>query len=296
MATADRRLGEFGAFLRSRRARLQPADVGLLDGTRRRTPGLRREEVAQLSGVSPTYYAFLEQGRDISPSSQVLEALTRALRLSQAERDHLYVLAQHSVPPASDAPEVLSAGLAALVDRLDPCPTFVKGRRWDILAANRAARALFTDWLAVPPGQRNELLWMFTDPRAQDVYADWEKDAAAMLARFRLAAARRPDDPDFAAVVEHLHRSSAQARAWWSRHEVLLPASGTKRLRHPLLGGEVIFSHVVLQVADAPDQKLVTFSAGDGDQERLARLAATVAPTAQAWPAQDGRARPDAAG
>jgi transcriptional regulator with XRE-family HTH domain len=291
MAAAGRRLGEFGAFLQSRRARLQPADVGLPDGTRRRTPGLRREEVAQLSGVSPTYYAFLEQGRDISPSSQVLDALARALRLSQAERDHLYVLAQHTVPPAGDAPEVLSAGIVALVDRLDPSPTFVKGRRWDILAANRGARALFTDWLAVPPGQRNELLWMFTDPRARDVYVDWEKDAAAMLARFRLAAARRPDDPDFVAVVEQLHRSSAQARAWWSRHEVLLPASGTKRLRHPLLG-EVTFSHVVLQVADVPDQKLVTFSASDGDRERLARLAATVTPTAQAWPAQDGRARP----
>lgn len=276
-ASAVRRLGEFGEFLTSRRARLRPADVGLPDGTRRRTPGLRREEVAQLAGVSPTYYAFLEQGRDVSPSSQVLDALARALRLSPAERDHLYALAQAGTPRGEDAPETLSAGITALVERLDPNPTFVKGRRWDILAANRAARALFTDWLALPPGQRNELLWMFTDPRARDTYVEWEKDAAAMLARFRLAAARRPGDPDFAALIEDLHRHSAEVRSWWSRHEVLLPASGTKRLHHQLLG-EITFNHVVLQVTDDPDQKLVTFSAADGSQEPLARLAATITP------------------
>ena len=274
-ATGSRRLGEFGEFLTSRRARLQPADVGLPDGTRRRTPGLRREEVAQLAGVSPTYYAFLEQGRDISPSAQVLDALTRALRLSAAERDHLYALAQRGTPQGKDAPETISPGIIALVERLDPNPTFVKGRRWDILAANRAARALFTDWLAVPPGQRNELMWMFTDPRARDTHVEWETDAAAMLARFRLAAARRPDDPDFAALIEELHRCSPEARRWWTRHEVLLPAGGTKRLRHPLLG-EITLHHVVLQVTDDPDQKLVTFSTTDGNQEPLARLAAAI--------------------
>ena len=118
---------------------------------------------------------------------------------------------------------------------------------------------------------------MFTDPGARETYADWEKDAAAMLARFRLAAARRPGDPDFAALIEELHRRSAQARAWWSRHDVLPVASGTKRLRHPLLG-EITFNHVVLQVVDDPDLKLVTFSAADGNQEPLARLVATVAP------------------
>ena len=205
----------------------------------------------------------------------MLDALARALRLSPAERDHLYTLAQRGTPPAGDAPEALSPGITALVARLDPSPTFVKGRRWDILAANRAARALFTDWLALPAGQRNELLWMFTDPGARETYAEWDKDAAAMLARFRLAAARRPSDPEFTALIGQLRRHSPEARAWWSRHEVLRPASGTKRLRHPLLG-EVTFHHVVLQVADDPDLKLVTFSAADGDQEPLARLAATI--------------------
>jgi hypothetical protein len=217
----------------------------------------------------------LEQGRDIRPSGQVLDALARALRLSAAERDHLYVLAHRAAPGREETAESLSAGIRALVERLDPNPTFVKGRRWDILAANRAARALFADWSALPPDQRNELLWMFSDPRARDIYADWEKDAAAMLARFRQAADRRPHDPQFAALIEQLHEHSPEARRWWSRHEVLLPASGTKRLRHRLLG-EVTLDHVVLQVADDPDQKLVTFSMTDGNQKPLARLAASI--------------------
>jgi len=270
-----RRLQELGDFLRSRRACLQPAEVGLAVGTRRRTPGLRREEVAQLAGVSHTYYSFLEQGRDVRPSGQVLDALSHALRLSAAERVHVYVLAQDAVPNGGASSEAISAGVGALVERLDPHPTFVKGRRWDVLAANRGARALFVDWLALAPGERNEIWWMFTDPRARDIYVDWEHDAAAMLARFRLAAARWLHDPGFVELVDRLHEHSTEARRWWQHHEVLPAASGTKRLHHPLLG-EITLDHVVLQVADDPDQKLVTFSTIDGDEEPLARLAATI--------------------
>jgi transcriptional regulator with XRE-family HTH domain len=276
--SADRRLRELGDFLRSRRAGLQPSDVGLPAGRRRRTPGLRREEVAQLANVSPTYYAFLEQGRQIRPSRQVLDALAAALRLSPAGRTHLHTLAGGETADGAAAAdvtaEVLAPGVGALVARLDPHPTFVKGRRWDILAANRSARALFVDWLELPAPERNELWWMFTDPRARDIYADWEKDASAMLARFRLSAARRTDDPGFAELIERLHEHSAEVRAWWPRHEVLAPSSGSKHLRHPLLGA-VTFQHVVLQVADHPDQKLVTFEAA-GHERDLARLAATV--------------------
>ena len=270
----NRRLKELGDFL-PRRARLQPADVGLTPGTRRRTPGLRREEVAHLAGVSHTYYAFLEQGREVRPSDQVLDALSHALRLSGAERDHLYVLAHGATPSGEATVEVIDAAIAALVERLEPHPTFVKGRRWDVLAANRAARALFVDWLELTPAERNEVWWMFTDPRAREVYVDWEHDAAAMLARFRLAAARRLDDPAFAELIDRLQEHSPEARRWWQRHEVLPPVSGTKRLRHPLLG-EITLDHVVLQVADNPDQKLVTFSTLDGDDTPFTRLAATI--------------------
>ncbi|HKE77206.1 MAG TPA: helix-turn-helix transcriptional regulator [Acidimicrobiales bacterium] len=272
---------ELALLLRSRREGLQPADVGLPPGSRRRTRGLRREEVAQLAGVSATYYTFLEQARDVRPSPAVLDALARALRLSPVERDQIHVLAHQRLPVDDDggeaAAEVLAPGMADLVARLDPHPTYVKGRRADVLAANRAARALFTDWPARPPEDRNMLWWVFTAPEARQVYVEWEREAHAVLARFRLVAARRPDDPAFADLIARLHDASPEVRRWWPRHEVLPMAGGTKRLRHPA-AGEMLLRHVVLEVADHPDQRLVTFSLDDaaGGDACLAALAATV--------------------
>lgn len=267
---------EFADLLRSRRDRLTPADVGLPEGTRRRTAGLRREEVAQLAGVSTTYYTFLEQGRDVRPSPQVLTALATALRLSMAERAHLFQLAGVSLPtdPGARA-ETVAPALSAMVDRLDPGPAYLKGRRWDVLAANRAARALFTDWQARDPGDRNLLWWMFTDPAARKVYVRWEPEAAAMLARFRAAAARRPDDPDFTTLIDRLHQASPEVRNWWPRHDVAPVGGGTKALHHPALG-DVTFEHTVLQVADHPEQTLVYFTAPTVGDNALAALAAGI--------------------
>jgi|SRR2546421_5909091 len=267
---------EIGQLLRSWRERLRPDDVGLPTGARRRTRGLRREEVALLANVSTTYYTFLEQGRTVRPSRQVLDALAQALRLSGPERGLLYQLAHGDPPVGGDGDgdvETLAPGVAALVDRMDPYPTYVTGRRWDILAANRGARALFTDWPARPAEERNILWFMFADPRARSVYVEWEKEASAQLARFRAAAARHAGDPEFTELVERLHRASAQARLWWSRPRVQPLGGGIKRLRHDLIG-DLTVRHVVLQVADAPEQKLVTFGAAEpGDDERLRRLA-----------------------
>jgi transcriptional regulator with XRE-family HTH domain len=259
---------QLGALLRTRRQQLSPQDVGIPTGFRRRTAGLRREEVARLADVSVTYYTFLEQGRATQPSEQVLDALARALRLSPVERRHLYALARRPVVAA--APEVIDPGVRALVDRLDPCPTYVKGRRFDILVSNRSARALFRDWGGQPA---NSVQWMFTDPAARDVYVDWTTEAAGQLARFRAAAAQHRDDPDFLDLIEALHRDSTEIRAWWPRHEVAQAGAGRKRLRHPKLG-EFHLSFVVLRVADAPDQKLVTFG-DDADLDRLAALSAS---------------------
>ncbi len=230
-----------------------------------------------LASISATYYTFLEQGRDVRPSRQVLDALATALRLDGAERAHLHELA-HGVAPDPDAgPERLADGVAALVARLDPHPTYVTGRCWDVLAANRAARALFCDWPAVAPEERNMVWWMFTGADARAVYVEWEREAAALLARFRAAADRHPGDPEFSELIERLHRASPQARAWWSRHEVLpLGGAGTKRLRHPD-HGDLLLSHVVLQVAQHPDQKMVTFAMAGDDDTPLHRLAATPA-------------------
>lgn len=254
-----------GQLLRSRRERLVPGDVGLPAGTRRRTAGLRREEVALLANMSATYYTFLEQGRPVRPSPQVLEALAVALRMSAAERDYLRVLVYGpgGVPAASAGaagpPEQVSRSVADLVQRLDPFPTFVKGRRWDVLVSNPAAQELFADWESLPAGQRNLVRWMFTTDRAREVYLDWESEARAMLGRFRLAAARHPHDPDFAALIAELHRDSDRVRDWWPRHDVTAVGGGSKKLLHPRLG-PAEYSHVVLLIADNPGQTLVTYS------------------------------------
>jgi transcriptional regulator with XRE-family HTH domain len=259
-----------GQLLRSRRERLTPADVGLPAGRRRRTAGLRREEVALLANVSATYYTFLEQGRPVRPSAQVLDALASALRMSAAERRYLYVLAYGPGGPGQDGtgqaaaapPERLDPEVAALVQRLEPFPALVKGRRWDVLAANPAARELFADWEAAPAGERNLVRWMFTTDRAREVYLEWEPEARAMLGRFRLAAARYPDDPDIRALIAELHRDSEHVRGWWPRHDVIaIGGSGSKKLHHPRLG-PLEYTHVVLQVADHPEQTLITYSPG----------------------------------
>jgi transcriptional regulator with XRE-family HTH domain len=276
-----------------------PGDVGLpagwsaglsggrSGGRRRRAAGLRREEVALLANVSVTYYTYLEQGRPVRPSAQVLDALAAALRMSAAERRYLHVLAygpgaaDGSGPAAPAPPERLDPAVADLVQRLEPFPAVVKGRRWDVLAANPAARELFADWAvgtsgaaggAGSAGERNLVRWMFTSDQAQEVYLEWEAEARAMLGRFRLAAARYPDDPDVCALIAELQRDSEHVRDWWPRHDVAAMGSGSKKLRHPRLG-PVEYSHVVLQVADQPDQTLVTYSpvASPGDEVAAAR-------------------------
>jgi len=263
---------ELGDLLRSRRERLRPSDVGLPPGSRRRTGGLRREEVAALAAISPTYYTFLEQGRELHPSRQVLDALAAALRLDAAERAHLHQLV-HGTPPASLPPaaETLTAGVGELVTRLDPYPTYVTGRRWDVLAANRAACALWTDWMALPAPDRNMVWWTFTCPAARSVLIDWEHEASTLLARLRSAAARHPDDPGFGELIQRLHATSPEVRAWWPRHEVAPVGSGTKRLCHPVLG-ELVLQHVVLTSAEDPEQKLVTFTAEEADLCRISEL------------------------
>lgn len=270
---------ELGHLLRRRREGLLPDDVGLAAGPRCRTPGLRREEVAWMAAISTTYYTLLEQGRAARPSRDVLDGLARALRLAPAERDYVHALV-HGVaaaigePAAADG-EALATGMAELLADLDPHPAYVTGRRWDVLGANRAARLLWTDWGALPSRDRNLLLWMFESPAAREVFVDWPGEAAAQLARFRAAAARRPADRGVAAVVERLRAGSAEAREWWSRHDVAPLASGSKRMRHPGLG-ELELRHVVLQVADDPEQKLVAFRPSAADAERIARLVGAV--------------------
>jgi transcriptional regulator with XRE-family HTH domain len=266
-------LGELGSLLRSRRERLSPDEVGLPAGTRRRTRGLRREEVARLAAISPTYYTFLEQGRDVRPSVQVLDALAGALRLTAAERAHLHVLARREPPASIAGAAEVAPPLAALVARLDPHPAYVTGPRFDVLAWNGAVRLLWTDWGARPAEERNMLLWMFLDPAARTVMVEWEDEAEALLGRFRAAHARHAGagDAAFEALATRLRDESPEAHAWWAAHEVAPLSSGRKRLRHPALG-ELELAHVVLEHVDAPGQRLVAFTLPGGAIAAVTRL------------------------
>ena len=260
---------------------LTPADVGLPAGRRRRTPGLRREEVAQLASISVTYYALLEQGRARHPSPQVIDALATALGLVPSERGYLQALAAGAsgTAPAPAARETLAPGVAELVARLDPHPTYVTGRRWDVLCSNRAARALWTDWPALPERDRNLLLWMFAAPQAREVFVEWEEEAAAQLGRFRTAATSHLTDPGFAELIDRLLATGPEARAFWKRHDIVPLGGGRKRLRHPELG-EMTLHHMVLQVAENPDHKLVTFAPTPSDAARIAALSPAPIPSA----------------
>lgn len=259
---------ELGAFLRSRRERITPDEVGLPRTARRRTPGLRREELALLAGMSATWYTYLEQGRDIRPSEQVLRALASALRLTDHERDHLFHLAGTAGPVReADPPETPDPALASIPLLLQPNPAYLTNAAYDVVGRNPAATELFTGLdTAVGPGP-NLVLWMFTEPVARDVLVDWEREAQGLLARLRAAAGRHPTDRRIAALVERLHAESPEVRAWWPRYDIQSSHAGTKRLRHPRFG-LITLAHTAFHVADRPELTLVVYTDPRGDQFR----------------------------
>jgi transcriptional regulator with XRE-family HTH domain len=244
------RRAELAGFLRSRRAALRPADVGLDPGDgRRRTPGLRREEVARLSGVGLSWYTWLEQGRDVTPSAQVLLALSRALALAPAERDHLFLLAEVTPPPVGEEP--LDEDTAALVEGLLPHVAFVLDPRFDVVAHNRAAELVMAGLVAAPAGRRNLLLWLF-DPGTWDAGAPgWRRTAHANLLDFRTEFARHPGDPAYLALVEELSDRNPAFRQWWARHDIQVMEPARKRLAHPTLG-ELSYLSAQSRLSHAP--------------------------------------------
>jgi transcriptional regulator with XRE-family HTH domain len=258
--TGERRREELADFLRHRREDLKPEDVGLPNGGRRRTPGLRREEVAQLAGVGATWYTWLEQGRDVRASLDVFEALARALRLNQAERSHLIMLGRgEEAPPCRSPVERVSPTLRRLIENLGPNPAYIIGRRWDYLAWNGAAIALLGDLGAVPRAARNHAWLTFTDPARREMFADWERSSRTLVAKFRADSARHLGDPEFESLIAALRSSSPEFARAWERHEVSRSGEGRKDLRHPLVG-MMSFSHAVFHPAEKLDQRLVLYS------------------------------------
>ncbi|MGW3649555.1 helix-turn-helix domain-containing protein [Streptomyces sp. NPDC000878] len=258
----DRR-AELSEFLRTRRARLKPEDVGLPDfGRHRRVPGLRREELAQLAGVSVAYYTRLEQGNGRNVSAEVLDAIARALRLTDAEHAHLTHLAkpkQHKKRPSVRA-QVVRGTLRQLLDTMDGVPAYVAGRRTDILAWNAMAAAVFGDWAELPPQDRNWARLTFLRPDYHDLFLDWEQKAIDIVCHLRMDAGCYPEDPKLSALVGELSVKSEDFRRLWATHDVKEKSHGVKRFRHPLVG-ELTLNFESFRLPDDSDQTLIVYHA-----------------------------------
>lgn len=253
--TLDRR-AELGEFLRSRRARLRPEEVGMIDhGARRRVPGLRREELAMLAGVSVDHYVRLEQGRTLHFSESVLDAVARALRLNPVERDHLYRLARPWSGEETPGEQEVRPGLRRLMEASD-VPCYIVGRGTNVLAWNRLAAALITDFGALPPRERNLARMVFLDEGMRELYEDWPGKAADVVAYLRLDAARNPNDAGIATLIDELSRGSADFRDLWERHELKDKTHGRYVYLHPVVG-RLDLGYETLRLPDDPDQALI---------------------------------------
>jgi transcriptional regulator with XRE-family HTH domain len=225
-----------GSYLRDRRTRLDPAAFGL-SGSRRRTPGLRREEVAQRANISPTWYTWLEQGRGGAPSADVLDRIARALVLTEAEREHLYLLGLGRPPEVHYRADLgITPRLQRLLDALEATPAFIRTATWDVLAWNRAAALVLADYGKLPPDQRNILRLLFTNPGIQDAQHDWDGVARFIVASFRADAARAGAAARVSGMVEELSRLSPKFAELWEDHDVRGVGEGIKHIKHPELG------------------------------------------------------------
>ncbi|MFE9447115.1 helix-turn-helix domain-containing protein [Streptomyces sp. NPDC006739] len=264
-APLDRR-AELSEFLRTRRARLKPEDVGLPDfGRHRRVPGLRREELAQLAGVSVAYYTRLEQGNGRNVSAEVLGSIARALRLTDAEHAHLTHLAkpkQHKKKTAPRSQQVRGA-LRQLLDTMDGVPAYISGRHTDILVWNRMASAVFGDWSELPAQERNWARLVFLKPEYRELFVEWEQKAYDVVSILRMEAGCYPDDPRLSALVGELSVKSEEFRRLWATHDVREKSYGVKHLRHPLVG-DLTLSFESFRLADDTGQGLITYHAEPG--------------------------------
>ncbi|MEV0171751.1 helix-turn-helix transcriptional regulator [Streptomyces sp. NPDC050803] len=265
---------ELADFLRRGRARLEPSDVGLAAGARRRTPGLRREEVASLAGMSVDYYTRLEQSRGPRPSRQMLTALARALRLTDDGRDHLFHLAGEEPPRRPGGSAHVRPGLLLVLDRLHDTPAQVVSDCGEVLAQNTMAKALSGDVLARPPRERNLLRRYFLDPEARELFPpeDRAEHARSHVANLRAVAAARPDDPEPAALVAELRSGSEEFALLWEKHEVAVRQSSTKRFRHPLVGLLELDCEILLSHGDHQLLVIHTARPGTESHERLRLL------------------------
>ncbi|MEW9517757.1 helix-turn-helix transcriptional regulator [Streptomyces tubercidicus] len=267
---------ELRAFLRSRRARVRPEDVGLPGGGLRRTPGLRREEVATLAGIGVSWYTWLEQGRRINVSDAIVESVSRVLQLNHAERAYLYQLVGLK-PPEQKATEEAApmAELGQLVDAWSPYPVYVLDRWWNYVLINASAQAVF----GLTGDGQNCLVSFFTDAKYRSFFANWDTLAPKVVADFRSAAASYPDDDRFTAISDRLYAESPEFARLWDQHDVRWESNGTKAVVHPVLG-EMTFDHVVMHPSNRQDLRVTIHLPRNGFEarRRLERLLESSAP------------------
>lgn len=253
----DARRTELGDFLRSRRQRLRPESVGLPTTRRRRTPGLRREEVAELAGIGVDWYVRLEQGRSVTPSLTTIDALARALRLGKSEHHHLRSLAHHGNRHAFE-PETVPDAIRRVIDGL-PNPAYITGRRWDVLAWNKAAADIFA-FQHLPEEDRNTLVCVLLNPATRRLFGtSWAEEARRMVAQFRKTHDLWAGDPAFVQLLERLRLGCPEFATWWKSHDIRDVAAGRKRMVHPKKG-VLHFQHASFQCTDEPGLKLVIYT------------------------------------
>jgi transcriptional regulator with XRE-family HTH domain len=278
------RRSELGEFLRARRARVAPEDVGLPGGGRRRTPGLRREELAQLAGVGVTWYTWLEQGRPINVSGQVLDAVAATLGLTAVEREHLYRLAEATparLPPTTDCGS--EAVFGEILDALDPLPAVITNKRFDIVRSNPAFSDLFHDWHQLPCVHKNLLWCIITEPTARAQLRNYETEVPYLVGRLRSAYGEHVGDPDWETDLERLQAISPEFAQLWSRHEVAACTPRLRQIVHPT-AGDLQFTITELAVPAHPD--LVMFVETPADEETRRKLPLTRRTQAQLEPAE----------
>jgi transcriptional regulator with XRE-family HTH domain len=263
-----------GSYLKDRRAKLDPAAFGF-PPERRRTPGLRREEVAQRANISSTWYTWLEQGRGGAPSAHVLDRIARALMLTDVEREHLFLLGLGHAPEVRyRKDEGVTPRLQRVLDALELSPALVRTATWDVVAWNRAATVMLTDYGSLPPEQRNILRFIFLDPRVRAAQYDWESVARMVVSAFRVDAARAGAAAEVEPLVDELCRRSPEFEALWRDNDVRSHGEGTKHMRHPVIGA-LAFEYSAFAVDGRPDLNMVVYNpATPADAEKIRSLMA----------------------
>jgi transcriptional regulator with XRE-family HTH domain len=260
-----------GTYLKDRRAKLDPAALGF-SSERRRTPGLRREEVAQRANISPTWYTWLEQGRGGAPSKDVLDRIARALMLTDLEREHLFLLALGRPPEVRYQQNEVTPRLQRVLDALEPSPALIRTATWDVVAWNRAATVMLTDYGSLPPEQRNILRFIFLDPQVRAAQYDWESVARFVVGAFRVDAARAGAASAVEPLVDELCRLSPEFKAMWRDNDVRSHGEGVKYLRHPVLG-PITFEYSAFAIDGRLDLSMVVYNpTTPADAKRIAAL------------------------